>query len=118
MQIDVYQDTVCPWCRIGKRELELALQDFDGEPVDVTYHSFFLDPTIPPEGRDFRPFMEAKGGGRVPLQQFFDAPTLRGESVGLTFNFEDITRAPNTTLSHQLVAITPDYLKAAMLNAI
>lgn len=118
MQIDVYQDTVCPWCRIGKRNLELALQDWDGEPVEVNYHSFFLDPTIPPEGRDFRPFILAKGGGRMALQDFFDAPTARGQAVGLTFNFEDITRAPNTTLSHQLVAMTPENLKTPMIDAI
>lgn len=51
MQIDLFSDTVCPWCRIGKRNLELALAEWDGEPVAVRYRSFFLDPTIPPEGR-------------------------------------------------------------------
>lgn len=117
MQIDVYHDTVCPWCRIGKRHLELALQDWD-EPVSVTYHSFFLNPDIPPEGHDFQPYMRAKGGGRMELEGFFDAPRQRGAAVGLTFNFEDITRAPNSTQSHQLIAITPEDGRAAMADAV
>lgn len=117
MQIDVYQDTVCPWCRIGKRHLDLALEEW-GEPVTVNYHSFFLNPDIPAEGYDFRPYMTAKGGGQMPLEGFFEAPRERGAAVGLTFNFEDITRAPNTTLSHQLIAITPEADRAAMTDAI
>jgi predicted DsbA family dithiol-disulfide isomerase len=117
MHIDVYQDTVCPWCRIGKRHLEMALEGYE-QPVSVAYHSFYLNPDIPPEGYDFAPYMKAKGGGQIELEGFFDAPRERGAAVGLTFNFEDITRAPNTTLSHQLIAITPDADRAAMTDAI
>jgi predicted DsbA family dithiol-disulfide isomerase len=117
MQIDVFSDTVCPWCRIGKRHLELALADWGGAAT-VSYRSFFLDPTIPPQGRDFRAHMMAKGGGRIPLEQFFAAPRERGAAVGLTFNFESITTAPNTTLSHRLVYLTPEERRGPMLNAI
>ena len=82
MHIDLFSDTVCPWCRIGKRHLELALAEWareTAEPVTLRYRSFFLDPTTPPEGRDFRGHMTAKGGGRVPLEQFFAAPRERGQ---------------------------------------
>ena len=118
MQIDLFSDTVCPWCRIGKRHLELALQEWDGEPAAVRYRSFFLDPTIPPEGRDFRGHMTAKGGGRVPLEQFFAAPRERGAAVGLTFNFEAIERAPNTMLSHRLAYLAPEATRGALLDAL
>jgi len=121
MQIDLFSDTVCPWCRIGKRHLELALAEWTAEstePVTLRYRSFFLDPTIPPEGRDFRPHMTAKGGGQVPLEQFFAAPRQRGQAVGLTFNFEAIEKAPNTLLSHRLVYITPEPQRDAMLDAL
>ena len=118
MHIDLFSDTVCPWCRIGKRHLELALADWPGEPVTVRYRSFFLDPTLPPEGREFRGHMLAKGGGRVPLEQFFAAPRERGAAVGLTFNFEAIERAPNTLLSHRLVAIAPEEKRGALLDAL
>jgi predicted DsbA family dithiol-disulfide isomerase len=118
MQIDVFSDTVCPWCRIGKRHLELALAEWDGEPVAVRYRSFFLDPTIPPEGRDFQAHMLAKGGGRMGLEDFFATPRQRGAAVGLTFNFEAIERAPNTMLSHRLAYLTPEDKRGNVLDAI
>ncbi|MBP6788846.1 MAG: DsbA family oxidoreductase, partial [Candidatus Promineofilum sp.] len=121
MQIDLFSDTVCPWCRIGKRQLELALAEWareTAEPVTLRYRSFFLDPTIPPEGRDFRGHMMAKGGGRVPLEQFFAAPRERGAAVDLTFNFEAIGKAPNTLLSHRLVYIAPEANRGALLDAL
>ena len=121
MRIDVFADTVCPWCRIGKRHLELALAGWPGaaaEPVIVHYRSFFLDPTIPPEGRDFRAHMLAKGGGRLALEDFFAAPRARGAAVGLTFHFEAIMRAPNTLLSHRLVYLTPPERRGALLDAL
>ena len=121
MHIDLFSDTVCPWCRIGKRHLELALAEWareTAEPVTLRYRSFFLDPTIPPEGRDFRGHMTAKGGGRVPLEQFFAAPRERGAAVNLTFNFEAIGKAPNTLLSHRLVYIAPEAKRGALLDAL
>lgn len=118
MQIDIFSDTVCPWCRIGKRNLELALAEWDGEPVAVRYRSFFLDPTIPPEGRAFRAHMTAKGGGRMTAEDFFVLPRQRGAAVGLAFNFEAIEKAPNTMLSHRLVYLTPEAERGAMLDAI
>ncbi len=118
MQIDIFSDTVCPWCRIGKRHLELALADWPGEPPTVRYRSFFLDPDVPPEGHDFLAHMTAKGGGRATPEDFFAMPRQRGKAVGLTFNFEAIERAPNTMLSHRLVYLTPEAGRGAMLDAI
>jgi predicted DsbA family dithiol-disulfide isomerase len=118
MEIDIFHDTVCPWCRIGKRHLELALAGWDGPPVSVRYRSFFLNEDIPPEGYDFRPYMRAKGGGRIPLEQFFAAPRERGAAVGLTFHFERIEKAPNSTLSHRLIVLTPAERRAEMVDAI
>lgn len=118
MKIDIFADTVCPWCRIGKRHLELALSEWQGEPVTVRYRSFFLDPTIPAEGRDFREHMLAKGGGRMSLEDFFAMPRQRGAAVGLTFNFEDIDKAPNTLLSHRLAYLTPEDQRGDVLDAI
>jgi predicted DsbA family dithiol-disulfide isomerase len=118
MQIDVFHDTVCPWCRIGKQHLKLALQQWTGEPVTVRYHTFFLNADLPPEGKEFRSHLLAKVGGRMTLQQLFDTPTERGAQVGLTFNFEAIQRSPNTLLSHRLIAITPEAQRETMIDAI
>jgi predicted DsbA family dithiol-disulfide isomerase len=118
MQIDVFQDTACPWCRIGKKNLRDALAQWGGEDVTVRYRTFFLNDQIPPEGYPFRTYMTAKGGGRIPLQEFFDAPRRAGEAVGLTFNIDKIEVAPNTLLSHRLIALAPEEKKEALIDAI
>ena len=118
MRIDIFHDTVCPWCRIGKQNLKLALEQWTGEPAEIYYHTFFLNATIPEEGYPFREYMQAKIGGRTPLTQLFDAPREAGARVGLTFNFDAITQAPNSTLSHQLIALTPNAKQEAMIDAV
>jgi len=118
MHIDVFHDTVCPWCRIGKRHLQLALESRQQELVTIRYRSFFLNPDIPPEGYEFKPYMLAKGNGRMTLEDFFEAPRRMGLAVGLTMNFESITKAPNSLLSHRLIALAPEDKQSAVLDAI
>ncbi|MEI2691134.1 MAG: DsbA family oxidoreductase [Anaerolineae bacterium] len=118
MQIDLFQDTVCPWCRIGKRHLQLALAQWDGAPVQVRYRAFFLNERIPPGGEDFRSTMQAKIGNRASLDQLFAGPRQAGARVGLHFDFDAITRTPNTLLSHRLIALAPDSAKEAVIDAI
>jgi predicted DsbA family dithiol-disulfide isomerase len=118
IQVDVFHDTVCPWRRIGKRHLELALGEWGGVPVSVNYRAFFLNPDIPPEGYDFRAYMLAKGGGQIPLEQFFTGPREMGAQVGLTFNFEAITRAPNSMLSHRLIYLAPAAQQESVIDAL
>ncbi len=118
MRIDVFHDTVCPWCRIGKRHLQLALAEWDGETVEVQFHAFFLNPHLPPEGYPFREYLMAKGGGRISLEQWFAAPRAAGLKVGLTFHFEHIARAPNSRLSHELIALAPAHQQAMVIDAL
>lgn len=118
MRIDVYHDTACPWCRIGKAHLKQALEQWDGPPVAVHYHTFFLNPAIPAEGHNFREYMTAKGGGRVPMEGWFARPREMGAQVGLTFNFERITMAPNTLLSHRLIALAPEAVREGVIDAV
>jgi predicted DsbA family dithiol-disulfide isomerase len=118
MRIDVFHDTVCPWCRIGKAHLKQALAQWDAEPVEIHYHTFFLNPSILPGGYNFREYMTAKGGGQVPMEDWFARPREIGARAGLTFNFEKIEHAPNSLLSHRLIYITPAEQKEAMIDAL
>jgi len=118
MKIEIFHDTVCPWCRIGKKNLSLALEQWQGEPTEINYRAFFLNPNIPREGVEFQPYMQAKGGGQIPLEAFFDRPREMGTKVGLTFNFEQITRAPNSMLSHCLIYLTPKDQRETMIDNI
>lgn len=118
IQVDVFHDTACPWRRIRKQHLKLALERWESEPVNVNYRAFLLNPNIAPEGHGFRAYMRAKGGGQVLLEQFFEASRRMGAAVGLTLNFEQIERAPNTLLSHRLIALTPGAQKETVIDAI
>ncbi len=118
MHIDVFQDTVCPWCYIGKRHMQLALAEWRGTPASISYHPFFLNPDIPAEGYPFQQYMLAKGGGQMQLEDWFGAPRRAGAAVGITFNFEAITHAPNTLLSHRLIALTPPDQQATLIEAL
>lgn len=118
MQIDVFQDTACPWCRIGKHHLMTALAAWQGETVTVNFRTYFLNPQIPVAGYDFQTYMRNKGGGVHDLEQWFAAPREAGTRVGLRFNFERITKAPNTLLSHILIQSTPEDKQSAVIGAI
>jgi predicted DsbA family dithiol-disulfide isomerase len=84
----------------------------------VHSRSFLLNPALPPAGMDFNELMQAKGGGRMPLEAFFTAPRQAGAKVGLEFNFERISRAPNSLLSHCLIRLAPQPLQEDLLALI
>lgn len=117
MHIDVIHDTACPWCRIGKANLRMALSDWTGEPVTIQYWAYLLNPNLPPEGAPFAEVMQAKYRG-VDLSQMTQGPTRAGATIGMVFNFELLTRAPNTILSHRLISIAPDNKREAVIDAI
>jgi len=115
MYIDIFHDTVCPWCWIGKKHLAQALEQWQGEPVILRYHTYFLNDSIPAEGLDFHKYMSAKIG-RDNLEPLFTAPRELGRAAGITFNFHKIKIAPNSLDSHRLIALTPDDLKPLMIE--
>jgi predicted DsbA family dithiol-disulfide isomerase len=104
MVIDVVSDVVCPWCYIGKRRLEAAL-DMGGRPrPDIRWHPFQLNPDIPPEGVDRRGYLEAKFGGPERAREVYARVEDAGREVGIPFAFELIARQPNTVDAHRCIA--------------
>ena len=102
--IDVVSDVVCPWCYVGKRRLEAALETLAGQyEVAVTYHPFQLDPSVPAEGRDFLTYMNDRFGGNV-LDKFSYVEDA-GRTVGLDFDFAAVPKAINTLGLHRLLEI-------------
>jgi len=116
--IEVFQDTVCPWCRIGKRHLQTALERWDGEPVELEWRAYVLDPGVPAQGAPYRELMSAKLGGEERMEHAFAHVTEAGRSVGLDFRFDLIRVMPNTLLSHRVIALTPQEKKTALVEAI
>ncbi|MEH0969957.1 DsbA family oxidoreductase [Micromonospora sp. CPCC 205546] len=111
MEIEIYADVVCPWCYIGKRRLEQALESYDGE-VTVRYRPFQLDPSPVPQPRPLVDAMAAKFGGPDRVRQMFGQVTEVAAQVGLTLDF-DRALAANTFDAHRLVAWATDRGRAA-----
>ncbi|MEU7864870.1 DsbA family oxidoreductase, partial [Nonomuraea sp. NPDC049141] len=117
MEIEIYADVVCPWCYIGKRRLEQALESYDGE-VTVRYRPFQLDPSPVAQPRPLVEAMAAKFGGPDRVRQMFGQVTEVGAQVGLKLDF-DRAVAANTFDAHRLVAWATDRGRAAeMVDAL
>lgn len=119
MLIDIFYDTVCPWCRIGKQHLFDALAQWKEEEVTIRWYPFILDNTIPARGYNFRSFMlSRKSCGVTELQELFEYTRRVGEMAGVKLNFDKIRLAVNTKLSHRLIAIAPNNIKNDIVEAI
>jgi predicted DsbA family dithiol-disulfide isomerase len=106
VHIDVISDVVCPWCYIGKRRLEQALQSLRAAQaapaVEVAWRPFQLNPDLPDAGLDRAEYLRRKFAGQAG--QIYARVSAAGESVGIPFAFDRITRQPNSAAAHQLIA--------------
>jgi predicted DsbA family dithiol-disulfide isomerase len=101
LTIDVVSDVVCPWCYIGKRNLEAALTALPDVEVEIRWRPYQLDPTIPQEGTARRAYLERKFGSRV--DEIYTRVTAAGREAGIDFAFQRIERSPNTLDAHRLI---------------
>jgi predicted DsbA family dithiol-disulfide isomerase len=103
MQIDVISDTVCPWCFIGKRRLARAMALRPAISFEVRWRPYRLDPAIPRDGVPRQAYMQAKFGDPARIAEMHRQITAEGEKDGIVFDFDAITRRPDTTDSHRLI---------------
>jgi len=103
MNIEVVSDVVCPWCFVGKRRLEAALASTDEASVAVRWRPFQLDPTIPPEGLERRAYMRAKFRDDARIVEAHARLRALGAELGIAFDFDAISRSPNTLDAHRLI---------------
>ncbi len=103
MQIDIYSDTVCPWCFIGKRRLEKAMASRPELSLDIVWRPFQLNPNMPIGGMDRQSYLANKFGGAQRAGQFYDLIDRTGRGDGLEFKFERIKVTPNSLDSHRLI---------------
>lgn len=103
MQIDIFSDTICPWCYIGKRRLEEALEIRPNLDVSIFWHPFELNPDMPVEGMDRNQYVIAKFGGSEKANEVYRPIREAGESLGISFAFGKGARIPNTARSHALI---------------
>ena len=103
IKLDIISDPICPWCYIGKANLDRALERHPEHSFEIEWHPFQLNPDMPPDGMDRREYLEAKFGGREAAIQTYARIAEAGEAAGLAIDFGAIKTTPNTIDAHRLV---------------
>lgn len=104
IKIDVVSDVVCPWCYIGKRRLEKAVNELSSAyDFDIEYHPFELNPTTPESGFNQREYLTKKFGGEDQYAEITNRVKDAAAEEGLDFDFSKQPISPNTRKAHSLI---------------
>ena len=104
MQIDVIADPVCPWCFLGKRRLFRAMAMRPDIAFDVKWRPYRLDPSVPREGMGRQLYMRMRfGEDPQKIVEMHKLLLVEGEKDGIAFDFEAMTRRPDTLNAHRLI---------------
>lgn len=104
MKIEIWSDIMCPFCYIGKRQLETALAEFPSGEFEIEWKSFQLDPTITPQsGKDVYTFLAERKD--ISIEQSIEmhkGVVERAKSVGLDYHF-DKAIISNSLTAHRII---------------
>lgn len=107
MKVDIWSDIRCPFCYVGKKNFENALAQFPNkENIEVTWHSFQLDPNLKtqPEKSSLEYFSEAKGVSVEQAKEMYSHVYKSGKDAGIEFNF-DHQKVANSYKAHLLLQL-------------
>jgi predicted DsbA family dithiol-disulfide isomerase len=109
LNIDIISDVVCPWCYIGKRQIEAALALYaqrqpGADKPCVTWRPFQLNPQLPAEGVSREQYVVQKFGA-ARAKDIYARVAAVGTEYGIAFAFDKIARQPNTVAAHSLIAL-------------
>ena len=100
---DIFFDPVCPWCLIGKANLDRALEARPNHPFAIAWHPFRLEPDLPREGVPLSDYLDTRFGSREQAVKVMMAATQMAARIGIEIDFARIPRMPNTLDAHRLV---------------
>lgn len=103
VRIDVVSDVVCPWCFIGKRRLEKALELASEVPVEVHWRPYFLNEWVPQEGMNRDEYLTTKFGSPDRYKGIAQRVQAAAADEGLDYAVDRISRQPNTRDAHRLI---------------
>ncbi|CAN1570878.1 FrnE Predicted dithiol-disulfide isomerase involved in polyketide biosynthesis [Paracoccaceae bacterium] len=119
IRLDIFSDPVCPWCYVGKANLDRALADYPDHPFAIQWHPFQLNPEMPPEGVDKRAYLEAKLGGKARVDAIHERLREVARAAGVDMNPDKPQRMPNTLDAHRLIHWAGiESLQAQVVNAL
>lgn len=103
IQLDIVSDIACPWCYVGKRNIEAAMLKLKDLDIEVNWKPFQLDPTIAESGRDRETYLVNKFGSLDNVQGMLDRLQEAGDKVGIKFDWMKVV--PNTMNMHKLLHV-------------
>ena len=103
IKLDILSDPICPWCYIGKTQLDRALEQVPDHPFSIEWHPFQLNPDMPREGMARADYLERKFGGKEGAVRVYGQIQRHADDIGLIANLADIKRTPNTLDAHRLI---------------
>ncbi len=103
IRLDIFSDPVCPWCMVGKANLDRALEGHADHPFQIQWHPFQLNPDMPPEGVAKRDYLEAKFGGKERVDQIHGQLRDVAKRNGVDMDPDVPRRMPNTLNAHRLI---------------
>ena len=102
IQLDIFSDPVCPWCYLGKANLDRARADHP-DTFTVVWHPFQLNLEMPPEGVDKTEYLTARMGGTERLVQVHQHFRDMAAQAGVAMDPDKPKRIPNTLNAHRLI---------------
>ena len=108
MKINIWSDIRCPFCFVGKRKFEKALEKFPhAEQLEIIWHSFQLDPNLVTQ-TDINPyeyFAKAKGITVERAKAMHSGAEMAGKEAGIDFNFDD-SKVANSFKGHLMIQLS------------
>ncbi len=102
MKIDIVSDVACPWCYIGKKNLEAAMAQRPDMSFEIQWFPYQLHPEAPPEGYDYRASIERKYGKERITAMFAQIKQV-AKAAGIAMDLDKIERGANTLKAHRLL---------------
>jgi predicted DsbA family dithiol-disulfide isomerase len=102
IRLDIFSDPVCPWCYIGKANLDRALEAHPDHPFRIEWHPFQLNPEMPAEGVDKHAYLAGKFG-EAQLTQVHLRLKEMSRAAGAEIDPDTPKRIPNTLDAHRLI---------------
>lgn len=103
IRLDIFSDPVCPWCYVGKANLDRALAQHPDHPFAIQWHPFQLNPDMPAEGVAKRAYLEQKFGGKARVDAVHERLRESARAAGVEMDPDKPQRMPNTLDAHRLI---------------
>lgn len=117
LKIDIASDVVCPWCYIGKRRLDKAIDTLRDKYVFIiNYHPYELHPELPAAGQNQKEYLVRKFGTESKYHQLTNNVARVAQNEGLRFDFDNQSVMPNTRKAHVIIAGASESGKQALVT--